>query len=164
MTDHFIHWRTTWLGKIIIIQRGRITIPCNTSLNRENTIYTSKFCTKEKHCEKHMCNSFTVRMIGWKAVTSENKILQAFLGNVFIIPCISYQEEIKDTLILFLLIFMLDCEYWDIQVWNNAWQYLLGFKMSFSITTFKHPVQDFCKTHKLNKIIFSTCFPPALKP
>lgn len=68
-----------------------------------------------------MCNSFTVRMIGWKAVTLENKILQAFLGSVFVMPCIFYQEEIKAALILFLLIFMFDCKCWDIQVWNNAW-------------------------------------------
>lgn len=63
-----------------------------------------------------MCNSFTVRMTGWKAVTPENKILQEFLGNVFVIPCISYEEEIKATLILFLLFFTSDCECWDIQV------------------------------------------------
>lgn len=74
-----------------------------------------------------MCNSFTVRIISWKAVTFENKVLQAFLGSVFIMPCISYQEEIKATLVLFLLISMFDCECWDSQVWTNAWQYLFSF-------------------------------------
>lgn len=122
----------------------------------EKTQFTPISFEQTKSTEEDMCNSFTVRMTGWKAVTLEKKVLQAFLGNVFIMPCISYQEEIKATLILFPQIFMFDCECWDIQVWNNAWQDLFSFKKSFSITAFKHPVQDVCKTHKLNKIIFST--------
>lgn len=129
----------------------------------EKTQFTPISFEQTKSTEEDTCNSFTVRMTGWKAVTLEKKVLQAFLGNVFIMPCISYQEEIKATLILFPQIFMFDCECWDIQVWNNAWQDLFSFKKSFSITAFKHPVQDVCKTHKLNKIIFSTILPPSFK-
>lgn len=164
MTDHFVHWRTTRLGEIIIIQWGRITIPCNTSLNREDTIYANKFCTKKKHRRKHMCDSFTVRMIGWKAVTFENKVLQAFLGSVFIMPCISYQEEIKATLVLFLLISMFDCECWDSQVWTNAWQYLFSFKSNFQLPLLRTQSKISARLlNKLNKIIFSTTLPPSFK-
>lgn len=127
MTDHFIHWCTTWLREIIIIQRRRIAIPCNTSLIEKIHSALAHFVEN-----KIINNSLPVRIF-WNAVTPKNKILQAFLLHCSILLCFASFKQ-KDSKAIFILLpfifFMFNYERWNFQVQNKAWKYLIEWKNS----------------------------------